>query len=247
LTARSPDLSCVVPAFEHPELASRCLASLSAQRDIGLEIVVADDSTSDSIRIQTMSVDWPTLRYLEGARTGNPVDNWNLGLRAARAPVCVLVHHDEYLIDPFYLRRALDALGDPGVAAVLGHTRVAGVNRRSRFALAAAIGRGLGKPAWLLPSLNWIGPTAAFVFRRGPLFDPGLVQLADVAFYRQVLKTGRFATLDGVAVGSLGHHDAQITARIDPAALARREIAGLARGAELAFHRAVLDLRARAR
>lgn len=245
MTARSPELSCVVPAFGHPELLSRCLVSLAAQRYLPLEIIVADDSPTSDVRDLIAGLAIPKLRYLPGARTGNPVDNWNLGLRAATAPVLVLVHHDEYLVDPLYLRRAHDLLTDPHIAAVVGGVQVTGVNRPSRFALAHALARVVGRPAWILPSLNWIGPTAAFVFRRGHTFDPRLVQYADIAFYRRVLKTGRFATLDRLCVGSLGHHDAQISARIDPRTLARREITGLAAGVELAFHRTVLAIRAR--
>ena len=244
MTARSPEITCVIPAFEQPDLLARCLASVAAQRNVAIEIIVADDSRDAAVRERVATLAIPGMRHLDGARSGNPVDNWNLGLAQAQGPVCVLVHHDEFLIDPTYLRRAVDRLVDPGIAAVIGPTTVTGVDRRSRFALALRIGRAAGRPAWILPSLNWIGPTAAFVFRKGPLFDRKLVQLVDVDFYRRVLRTGRAATLDGRCVGSLGHHAAQITASIDGRQVARGEIARVAKGAELSFHRAVLGLRA---
>jgi glycosyltransferase involved in cell wall biosynthesis len=243
LSARSPEISCVIPAFEQPDLFERCLASVAAQRDVATEIIVADDSRDGAVRERAAARAAPGMRWLDGARSGNPVDNWNLGLDQATAGVCVLIHQDEFLIDPAYLRRAVDRLDDPEVAAVIGPARVTGVDRPSRFALAARIGRALGRPTWLLPSLNWIGPTAAFVFRRGPRFDPALVQLVDVDFYRRILATGRAAMLEGDCVGSLGHHGAQITASIDPRGLAQGEIGRLASGPELLFHRAVQSLR----
>ncbi|MDQ2860931.1 MAG: hypothetical protein M3T55_09440 [Pseudomonadota bacterium] len=123
---------------------------------------------------------------------------------------------------------AVDRLDRTGATAVLARVEVIGVTRASRFKWASALARGLGRPVWILPILNWIGPTAAFVFRRGPRFDPALVQWADVEFYRRVLNGGRLEVLEGVCVGSLGHHPAQITARIDPLAAARRELALLA-------------------
>jgi len=243
LTARSPDVTCVIPAFEQPDLLARCLASIAAQRGLSIEIIVVDDSRGAGVRDRVAALAIRDVRYLSGARSGNPVDNWNLGLAQAQGRVCVLVHHDEFLIDPTYLHRAVERLADPGIAAVIGPTTVTGVNRRSRFALASRIGRAAGGPAWILPSLNWIGPTAAFVFRRGPLFDPALVQLVDIDFYRRVLSAGRAAMLDGECVGSLGHHGAQITASIDARQAARGEIARLAKGLELTIHRAVLDIR----
>ena len=224
------EISCVIPAFEHPDLLARCLTSVAAQRDVDLEIVVTDDSRAGEVRdfVAGLVTKAPNVRYLEGPRTGNPVDNWNHGLEAAAGRLCVLVHHDEYLIDPLYLRRAVDRLERTGATAVFGPVDVVGVERPSRFKWASVVARLLGRPVWLLPILNWIGPTAAFVFRRGPGFDPTLVQWADVEFYRRVLKGGRLEVLKGTCVGSLGHHAAQITATIDPLALARRELAMLA-------------------
>lgn len=224
------EITCVIPAFENLDLLGRCLTSVAVQKDVDLEIIVTDDSKTGLARnlVASLMTAFANIRSLEGPLSGNPIDNWNHGLDAARGRFCVVAHHDEFLIDPRYLRRAVDRLEATRAPAAVGRTAVIGVARASRFSLATAVARALGRPIWLLPILNWIGPTAAFVFRRGPRFDPALVQLADVEFYRRVLKGGRPAILDGVCVGSLGHHAAQITATIDPPALARRELAILA-------------------
>jgi len=251
--APPPEVSCVIPAFENLNLLARCVNSAVVQKDVRLEVVVSDDSVSAAVRdlVTALSGDFPQLRYEMGPRSGNPVDNWNSGLDHARGGVCVVLHHDEFLLDTGYLRRAADLLGNPGVAAVLAGTEVTSLTRPSRFAAVAGAARRLGRPAWLLPSFNWIGPTAAFVFRAGHRFDPSYVYLVDVEFYRRVLRTGRLEALDGVQVGSLGHHGAQITARIDPRALARLEVERMARAdipvmgpAERAFHRGLAQLRA---
>lgn len=225
-----PEISCVIPAFESLELVSACLASIRAQADVRAEIIVSDDSRGGRVRAfltDTLRAG-SDVRYLEGARTGNPVDNWNLGLAAARTPLRVLIHQDETLIDRRYLRDAVDALARPGVVAAIGPTLVSGGSRPSRHNTVAAIGRRLPAAARLLPLINWIGPTAAFVFRGDHRFDRGLVQLVDVEFYLRVLKTGRHAVLSGDRVGSRGYHDDQITARIDPIPLALDELAALA-------------------
>ncbi len=238
------EISCVVPAFETAGLLRACLNSILLQEAVEFEIIVSDNSRSTAVR--DLIAGDPALsrvRYRRGPRSGNPVENWNAGLAAARAPICVLIHHDERLLYPRYLRDALGALARPGVAAVIGGVEVAGLDRPSRFALAGRLSRFLGRPTWLLPAINWIGPTAAFVFRRGPSFDANLVQLVDVAFYRRVLRGGRGAFIERTCVGSLGHHRDQISARIDPVALARAELPRLCGGAELAAHRALLRLR----
>ncbi|MDB5480797.1 MAG: glycosyltransferase, group 2 family [Caulobacteraceae bacterium] len=226
----APEISCVIPTHERADLAARCLTSVAAQREAGVEIIVTDDSRSSTIRdlVAALAPFTPGVQFLEGPRTGNPVDNWNAGLERARAPLRVLIHQDEFLVDPLYLRRAIDALDRTGAAATLAGVNVIGVARPSRFSLVAPIAGRLPGARRLLPLVNWIGPTAAFVFRAGPRFDPALMQLADVEFYGRVLLTGRLVRLPGVGVGSLGHHDGQITARIDPVREALKELALLA-------------------
>lgn len=223
-------ISCVIPAFEQPELFGRCLSSACAQTGVDLEIIVSDDSASDVVarltreRAETHAV----IRYVRGPKSGNAVDNWNHGLDQARGDVLVVAHQDEYFIDPTYLRRAVAAMATPQTAAVVARIAVTGVTRPSRFALASAIAQRLPRPIWWLPVVNWIGPTAAFVFRPPHRFDPRFVQLADVEFYARVLAGRGPVILDGLCVGSLGHHLDQITARIDPHVLARAELSVLA-------------------
>ncbi|MHB8531026.1 MAG: glycosyltransferase family 2 protein [Caulobacteraceae bacterium] len=247
------EISCVIPAFENLDLLSRCLVSALTQTGVDHEVIVVDDSETSEVRAFTAALcgRYPALRYVAGPRSGNPVDNWNRGLDQAAAPIRVLAHHDEFFLTRNYLRRAVDRLEKTGAVAVASTPAVIGLSRGSRFDMAAALARALGRPAWILPSLNWIGPTAAFVFAGAHRFDAELTWLVDVDFYRRVMATGPLERLDGVCVASLGHHPSQITARIDPAAMARADLAimgrrgpaSMARG-ENAFHRAVLAMRA---
>ena len=249
----APSISCVIPTYENETLVAHCLASVAAQRDVAAEIILTDDSRSDRIAAMVAArfADTPGLRRVEGPRSGNPVDNWNAGLAAARAPLAVVVHQDESLIDPLYLSRAVAGLDRTRVVACVAGVRVLGGARGSRFGLIAPIaGRAPGARA-LLPMINWIGPTAAFVFRTGARFDPALVQLADVEFYGRVLARGGFVRLAGRSVESLGRHPDQISARIDGRALAVAEIDLLAARrpppfSPLAYavYRAALTLRA---
>ena len=224
------EISCVIPAYENLDLVARCLTSVLAQEHVAFEIVVSDDSASEVVRdfVATLTRPPPEVRYVAGPRSGNPVANWNLGLAQARGEFSVLVHHDEFLVDPRYFRRAVDALRASGAAAVVGATTVVGITRESRFGLVSRIARLVGRPAWLLLVANWLGPTAALVFRRGPLFDETLKGIVDVEFYRRVMAAGPLVFLPGVSVGSLGHHGAQITAGLDFKVVVANELRDLA-------------------
>ena len=137
----TPSISCVIPAFETEALVARCLSSVAAQRDVDAEIILSDDSRSDRIAalIAARFADTPGLRRIEGPRSGNPVDNWNAGLAAARAPLAVVIHQDERLIDPVYLSRAVAALARTRAVACVAGVRVLGGARGSRFGLIAPI------------------------------------------------------------------------------------------------------------
>lgn len=227
-----PRLSCVIPSYEHIDHFGRCLMSVLSQREIALEIIVSDDSHSDGIRKFAEQV--PTLghqlRYLPGPRNGRPVDNWNSGLDAARAPYATVIHQDEFLIDPLFYAKAVNRLEETNGSAVFGQTRVIAIDRPSRFAATQRMARLLRLPTWTLYALNWLGPTAALVFRLEPdrRFDDKLVNSVDVDFYYRLLGAdGQADNLDGVAIAALGHHALQISARIDPNEVSRTEVANI--------------------
>jgi len=231
-------ISVVIPAYESHHLVSQALASVLAQEDVEAEIIVTDDSESPRVRelAKAITCRHGAVRWIPGPRSGVAAENWNHGLDHARFSAKVLLHQDEHYVDRRFLRRALDTLVRPGVAAAAGGVQVTGVTRASRFGMVAPLRHVPGAKA-LLPIINWLGPTGAFVFTGDHRFDTGFKQLVDVEFYGRVLRHGRLVPLAGVSVASLGHHPDSITARIDARALALAELERLARGPAPAISR----------
>lgn len=193
-----------------------------------MEVIVCDDSASGDVRdlVDSLVTRYPHLRYVNGPRSGNPVDNWNTGLDEAVARYCVMIHHDEFLVDSKYLRNALDKLEATGLPAVVGRCAVVAITRRSRFALMQRLMLTLRAPLWTLYAVNWIGSTAVVVFNNAGKwrFDAKLVYLVDVDFYYRLLSAAkRIHFLEGISVVSLGHHDAQISATCDVRAQSLKE------------------------
>ncbi|HEX4742542.1 MAG TPA: glycosyltransferase family 2 protein [Caulobacteraceae bacterium] len=228
-----PAISCIVPLYEDAALARRCLGSILAQTLSSIEVVVVDDSPTDGLKtsVADLLAD-PRVRYLTGPRTGNAPDNWNLGLSLAQGNWSVVVHHDEALEDPGFLERAARRLESaPGRALLTG---TAAPRPGRRFALASRLAALIRAPAWTLYLANWAGPTAALVFptTAGVRFDPRLAWTVDVDFYARLwLRTGPFLRDDATAVVSIAH-PRQITARLDPIAAHRRELALLSRAGD---------------
>jgi glycosyltransferase involved in cell wall biosynthesis len=225
------EISCVIPAYESVPLLARALMSILTQEDIVPHTVVVDDSRGPEVKafVDGLSQIYPHLEYYEGARTGNPADNWNAGLDRALGPFCVLVHHDEFLLDKGYLRRAVDALRESGAEAFAGGHSLAGAPGRSRFSRALGLARLLRFAPWTLYVMNWIGPTAAVVFEatRAPRFDRRLCWLVDVDFYFRLLRQGgRLIRREEPCVVSLWHAE-QISRKVDGRLLQLRELAWL--------------------
>jgi len=244
-------ISVVIPAYESDHLFRQALDSVISQQGVEAEIIVTDDSASARIADLTAAATrrHGAVRWLRGPRSGVAAENWNHGLSHARFNAKVVLHQDERYVDPLFLRRALEALARPGVAAAAGGVQVTGITRASRFGMVASLRRVPGAKA-VLPMINWLGPTGAFVFKGDHRFDTAFVQLVDVEFYGRVLRHGRLEPLAGVSVASLGHHPESITARIDGDALALAELEMLARGPASAispFRRAVFRAAIKAR
>lgn len=226
----------MVPTYQSVAFAERCLRSIVGQQGVRAEVIVSDDSATGEVRgfIERFAAEFPQVRYVPGARTGNPVDNWNAGLDEATAPYAVLIHHDEYLADPGYLRRAVDALeagpeGGGGKVVTAAHA-LAGEGGRTWFAAASRTARLLRLPVWTLHLAQWIGPTAAVVFpTQGRLrFDPRLAWTVDADFYVRLIPRRRDIVRDEAVCVVSTRHPGQITARVDRRALAVRELRLLA-------------------
>jgi glycosyltransferase involved in cell wall biosynthesis len=226
--ADRPEVSCVVPAYQSAALLARTLMSIVTQSDIRAEVVVVDDSTRPEVRVlvEGLAGLYPEIRYYPGARTGNPVDNWNAGLARATSRYVMVVHHDDFFCDNGFLRRAVDRLDrGEGEVVVAGHG-LAGRPGPSRFALASALAKTLRLKPWTLYAINWLGPPSVTMFAADPAirFDARLCWLVDVDFYVRLLRSRvRLIRDEGVSLIAL-RHAGQITARVDARLLTLREL-----------------------
>lgn len=211
-----PTISCVIPCYENLHLFSRCLISILTQEGVDLEVIVSDDSRSSAIAdfVASLEPRFPALRYMPGARSGNPIDNWNRGLDAARGRYCVVIHHDEFFLHAGVLARALSMLEADRSDVVIGRVAVIGQSRHGLVPRTWL--RTL--PPWMMFVVSAVGPTACVTYRRsmGLRFDPKLVQMVDVEFYFRLLKAAKSVRYsDALSIGSLVHGE-RISARIDP-------------------------------
>ena len=124
-----PDISFVVPLFNHLDSTQAMLASLQATLPAGLlhEIILVDDASTDGTRQWLASLTVPNLRMLLNAGNQGFARTANAGVAQASGQVLALLNND-LLLSPGWLEPMLAALNNPSLkAGVVGNvqTRVA--------------------------------------------------------------------------------------------------------------------------
>lgn len=115
-----PAVTVLIGAYENEDTVARAVASILAQTETRLELIVVDDGSADrsaAVAREAIGAD-PRGRVLRLERNQGIARSLNEGLRAAAAPVVAIQDADDYS-EPQRLERQLAALAaDPGVAVV---------------------------------------------------------------------------------------------------------------------------------
>jgi glycosyltransferase involved in cell wall biosynthesis len=202
----NPVVSVVIPIFNGERHLEACLRSVLTQTYTDLEIVIADQNSSDrSLDIVRSFVD-SRVRILP-----NPTDsldlhgNWNRAVQAAMGDFVKLVGQDDVLL-PQCISIQLELLREsPEAALTCGRRRI--IDDRGRTFISA---RGLGKFAKdrnhqfvtgpevarevVRSGENLLGEPANVLMRRAllprSLFDPNWLYVIDLEFYLRCLQNG---------------------------------------------------------
>jgi glycosyltransferase involved in cell wall biosynthesis len=238
LSAGTPRVSVCIPTWNGARYLGETLASLAGQDAEGLEIVVADDaSTDDTLEVARAVVD-PRLRVVAHPdRLGIP-GNWGRALASTQADKVLVLLQDDVLF-PGAVSSLVEAMeaapssvlafgrreirreeGDGPEATLLGRTYVAA--QEAFYASldgplcgvdlvrgALAVGRDL--------NLNVIGEPSFVLLRQSALrraggFDPRLRQLVDWELWLRLAGLGPMSFVDRV-LGAFRVHAGGASAR----------------------------------
>jgi glycosyltransferase involved in cell wall biosynthesis len=217
-----PRCSILVPAFDYPEGISRILDGFSSFDPMAFEIVISDDSRTDCVE-QLVESHETTKKGLVKYHKNRPglgaVDNWNHLISCAESDVLVLLHHDEFFIDPRGFYRAVNEVCSGRADVVVGQVRLLkkpGERAVIHFPLFLARLLINKFPEYLYVR-NFIGPISCLVFRRSlsVRFDAKLRWLVDVDFYYRLrVGTNKWSFLKYYQVFSVTNRIDSITGEI---------------------------------
>jgi glycosyltransferase involved in cell wall biosynthesis len=108
----TPDVTILIPTYNQCNYIERAINSALMQDYESIEVVVCDDDSHDGTeQIALTYVDDPRFRYVKRVSRVGRVANYRMGLEMDALGAWVLVlDGDDHLIDPAFIRKAMEAL-----------------------------------------------------------------------------------------------------------------------------------------
>lgn len=210
-SAKIPTLRCVVPTLNSEATLDTTLLSLHSQRQINIEVVVADSGSTD----KTLEIcqRWQTpVIYVP---PGNMYQAINAGLRGCKTDWLAYLNSDDWVYSDSFSR--LVSCGESLKADVVyGNCDYTDEQGRFVYSLAAA------KPEHLLPlfrnrCMGFAQQAAIFrcrSYQRLQGFDESFLYRGDADFYIRALFAGlQFGYLEGPSVACFRLHEKQFSNR----------------------------------
>jgi glycosyltransferase involved in cell wall biosynthesis len=191
-------VSAIIGTWNRARFLPDAIGSLLGQTVEDLELIVADDGSTDGTAELVRGIDDARVRYLPGPHVGIS-RNLNRALEAARAEIVALLDSDDWSL-PTRLERQLEVLDSRPEVAVVGH-RMSEVDERGRE-LDPRATFAAGDVNGELMSFNPISNSCA-TFRRAAVlelggFDPSYRFSVDYDLWLRVADRHVVHTLDEV-------------------------------------------------
>ena len=202
-----PEVSVILPTMDRWGLLTRALASVLAQEDVDLEVLVIDDGSSDGTPTRLGAIGDPRLRVLVQESNQGVARARNRGIEEADGEWIAFLDDDDFWA-PTCLREHLRSIADAGAGWGYGAAISVGPDRPSRVMMPA--------PADELEDgllqHNLVGPPSTVTVRRDLLdeiggFDERLSVIADWDLWVQLSRRAPAALCEDPLVGYWDHSD----------------------------------------
>lgn len=102
-------ISVLIPTYNRPNGLIRAVDSALTQSYKDIEIVVTDNSDSDSSYniLKTRLSQYNNIIYHKNIENIGPILNWRKALDLATGKYCIILPDDDYLLNPFYFSDAI--------------------------------------------------------------------------------------------------------------------------------------------
>jgi glycosyltransferase involved in cell wall biosynthesis len=206
-SARTPEVSIVIPTRNRWALLDQALAGALRQEDVEAEVVLVDDGSSEPMPAPTRRLGDPRVRVLRSPERRGVARARNLGIGAARGEWVAFLDDDD-LWSPGKLRAQLDAAARERADFAYGSAVVVDETLRVRHQQPAPPARGIAGELLVRNAIpggcsNVLARTA--LVRRLGGFDETLSVLADWDLWIRLALHAPAAASPAVLVAYLSH------------------------------------------
>ncbi len=189
-------VSICIPCYEQLDYLKLTLDSVLKQTYLDYEVIVSDDSISNTVSNYIDEISGAfhgKLQYFRNRPPKGSPDNWNFAMRWATGDLIHLLHHDDYYTNPQALSNMVSSFQESPVSQIFvgGLTGVdANTGKISSLTLSQSDFERLKKSPVEIFFANIIGPPSNLVFRAECRkdFDRNLKWLVDMEFYYRLLE-----------------------------------------------------------
>ena len=206
------DFTIIIPTYNNLELAEKAIQSVISQKDVICKIVVTDDSTDNKIENLCEDIKADNLFYSHNIPSFGAVKNWNAGLEYVDSNYTIVMHHDEYMKDAFYLKQIKNAF-NLGYDVIVSNIEVYIAQKRRMPHFPKFMKMFFIHHPILLFLSNAIGPCACIAIRSNLVykFNENLHWLVDVDWYYNNIVNRKTKYIHNVYITSTFGHKDQIT------------------------------------
>lgn len=118
-------ISVIIPTHDRADLLFYELEQIFKQKDVEIEVIVVND-IEDRDATDAITTLFPAVHYIKSNKIQGPSEKHKAGLRIAKGEFLYLPDDDDFLVDEYFFKKAVDLLEkDSALAFVSG-----GVNMR---------------------------------------------------------------------------------------------------------------------
>ena len=217
-----PLVSVCVPAYRQEVYLKKLLDSLLIQDFTNFEVIITDDSPDDSVQQLAQNyLSDSRFRYLKNTTALGTPQNWNEAVLHAQGKYIKIMHHDDWLTEPYSLGALVKILEQhPESDFVFCATDIRNANSNAPVRLNKSSETQLfdikNKPETLILG-NTLGVPSATMYRRNtntPVYDPLMKFLVDVDFYVACIHQNANIQFEPRALVGVGASATQVTAYV---------------------------------
>jgi len=196
----NPSLSICIPAYNRVHYLKRLLDSILIQEFKDFEIVITDDSDSDSVKdlLKEFENKFPIKYFRNDKALGTPA-NWNAAISKSNGEWIKLMHDDDWFTHEKALQIFYEATKSGKKFIFSAYTNIFTENQaEKKFFPSSWRKRIIINPVTLLPR-NVIGPPSVTMIHRSVTekYDERLKWRVDIEYYMRVLQNEKdFKSID---------------------------------------------------